>query len=180
MLTLCQVELLFASGFRYRNKCRNILQKPMFRVFHGIDCCSPGDCARSLLTQSQQWYRLTVWIRKYLPQCLASVRFIRGTGQMHAKIYCKSLLYSSIVCGIGMVHWRGATILGNCLWNAAVMAHTSCTVSHDSLMPALPRTLLGLRSPPLPNVQAVRTRHNVRYVPQMQDRRICQPLTKSR
>ena len=58
MLTLCQLELLFAN--QYRNKCRNILQNGMFRVFHGIDCCSLGDCARSLLTQSQQWYRLTV------------------------------------------------------------------------------------------------------------------------
>ena len=58
MLTLCQLELLFAN--QYRNKCRNILQNRMFRVFHGIDCSIPRDCARSLLTQPPQWYRLTV------------------------------------------------------------------------------------------------------------------------
>ena len=58
MLTLCKLELLFYDF--NRNKCRNILQNGMFRVFHGIDCCSTGDCARSLLTQPQQWYRLTV------------------------------------------------------------------------------------------------------------------------
>ena len=58
MPTLCKLELLFAN--QYRNKCRNILQNRMFRVFRGIDCCSPGDYARSLLTQPQQWYRLTV------------------------------------------------------------------------------------------------------------------------
>ena len=64
MLTLCQLELLFAVDFD-RNKCRNILQNRMFRVFHGIDCGSPGDCARSLLTQPQQWYRLTVWMQRH-------------------------------------------------------------------------------------------------------------------
>ena len=44
----------------------------------------------------------------------------------------------------------------------------------------MPRTFLGARIPPLPNVQTVRTRHNVRYVPQMQDRRLCQPLAHSK
>ena len=63
MPTLCQLELLFAKF--NRNKCRNILQNRMFRVFHGIDCRSLGDCARSLLTQRQQWYRLTVWIQQH-------------------------------------------------------------------------------------------------------------------
>ena len=58
MPTLCQLELLFAKS--NRNKCRNILQNGMFRVFHGIDCSSPGDSVRSLLTQPLIWYRLTV------------------------------------------------------------------------------------------------------------------------
>ena len=59
MLTLCQLELLFAKFNRH--KCRNILQNRMFRVFrHGIDAAKCQIDARSLLTQPQQWYRLTV------------------------------------------------------------------------------------------------------------------------